>query len=163
MYDTILASPLKRTLRNALAAGAALGAGQGLMFWVFALAFWYGGQLVESGEMTLSNTLKVLASLCRFNVKDAAVASFAYFSDSLCMRWSQIVGRSVARHESNACVQVSMSLLFATIGISQAQLRFPEVANGSKAVARVFRGAAHLVLYEVGSRNVHPSHTTGLI
>ena len=61
MYDTILASPLKRTLRNALAAGAALGAGQGLMFWVFALAFWYGGQLVESGEMTLSNTLKVLA------------------------------------------------------------------------------------------------------
>ena len=60
LYDAVLATPLKRTLRNSLAAGAALVAGQGLQFWVYALSFWYGGQLVASGEMTLSNTLKVL-------------------------------------------------------------------------------------------------------
>ena len=59
IYNTLLANPIKRSLYNALAAGAAFGAGSGFIFWVFALGFWYGGQLIESGEMTLSNTLKV--------------------------------------------------------------------------------------------------------
>ena len=64
------------------------------MFWVYALAFWYGGRLVESGEMNLESTLKVF-----------------------------------------------FSILLATVGISQAQVAFPDVSKGSKAVARVFRGA----------------------
>ena len=59
IYNTLLATPIKHSLRNALAAGTAIGAGLGIMFWMYALAFWYGGQLVESGEMTLSKTLKV--------------------------------------------------------------------------------------------------------
>ena len=66
-----------------------------------------------------------------------------------------------AKHESNVCVQVFLSLLFATWGISQAQVRFPEVANGSKAVARVFRGVAHLVSHHETHIPVAPLDACG--
>lgn len=59
IYNTLLATPIKRSLRSALAAGIAFGAGSLFIFWMFALGFWYGGQLIESSEMTVSNTLKV--------------------------------------------------------------------------------------------------------
>lgn len=59
IYNTLLANPIKRSLRYALAAGAAMGCGQAFMFWVYALAFWYGGTLVKAGEMDLESTMKV--------------------------------------------------------------------------------------------------------
>jgi ABC-type multidrug transport system fused ATPase/permease subunit len=93
IYNSLLALPNKRSLSNALSSGAALGGGQGVMFWVYAFAFWYGGTLVEKGEMDLESTLMVF-----------------------------------------------FAILLATMGISQAQIAFPDVSKGSKAVARVFRG-----------------------
>lgn len=94
IYNRLLTKPNQRSLYNAISSGAALGIGQGIMFWVYAFAFWYGGRLVETGEMNLESTLKVF-----------------------------------------------FSILLATMGISQAQMAFPDVSKGSKAVARVFRGA----------------------
>ena len=94
IYNRLLAKPNQRSLYNAISSGAALGFGQGIMFWVYAFAFWYGGRLVDRGEMNLESTMKVF-----------------------------------------------FSILLATMGISQAQIAFPDVSKGSKAVARVFRGA----------------------
>lgn len=93
LYNSLLSKPNQQSLRNAISSGAALGLGQGMMFWVYAFAFWYGGTLVEKGEMNLEDTLKVF-----------------------------------------------FAILLATMGISQAQLAFPDISKGSKAVARVFRG-----------------------
>lgn len=92
LYNRLLTKPNRQSLVNAISSGAALGFGQGIMFWVYAFAFWYGGTLVEKGEMNLESTLKVF-----------------------------------------------FSILLATMGISQAQVAFPDIAKGSKAVARVFR------------------------
>lgn len=99
IYNNLLAEPNRRALYNALSSGAALGFGQGIMFWVYALAFWYGGRLVERGEMSLESTLKVF-----------------------------------------------LGILMATMGIGQAQMAFPDVGRGSKAVARIFRGEKLLSL-----------------
>lgn len=93
IYNRLLAKPNKRSLFNAISSGAALGFGQGIMFWVYAFAFWYGGKLVDKREMSAESTLKVF-----------------------------------------------FAILLATMGISQAQIAFPDVAKGSKAVSRVFRG-----------------------
>ena len=97
LYNRLLTKPNRQSLVNAISSGVALGLGQGMMFWVYAFAFWYGGTLVEKGEMDLESTLKVF-----------------------------------------------FSILLATMGISQAQVAFPDLAKGSKAVARVFRGVALL-------------------
>jgi ATP-binding cassette, subfamily B (MDR/TAP), member 1 len=93
LYNSLLAVPNKRSQNNAIFSGAALGGGQGMMYWVYAFAFWYGGTLVEKGEMDLESTLMVF-----------------------------------------------FAVLLATMGIGQAQVAFPDVSKGSKAVARVFRG-----------------------
>lgn len=93
-YNRLLVKPCRRSLYHAISSGVALGVGQGTMLWVYALSFWYGGKLVERGEMDLESTLKVF-----------------------------------------------LSFLLATMGISQAQIAFPDISKGARAVARVFRGA----------------------
>ena len=54
---------------RAHASGLGFGFSQFAVFSVYALAFWYGGQLMRSGEMTFSEVLKVChaaqASRCR--------------------------------------------------------------------------------------------------
>ena len=44
---------------RAHASGLGFGFSQFAVFSVYALAFWYGGQLMRSGEMTFSDVLKV--------------------------------------------------------------------------------------------------------
>jgi ATP-binding cassette, subfamily B (MDR/TAP), member 1 len=94
LYRSMLSGPQQQSNKNALRSGAAFGFSQCVMFGVYALAFWYGGILVEDNEMNLEQMLKVF-----------------------------------------------FAILLATMGISQAQVAFPDVAKGKKAVARVFRGA----------------------
>jgi ATP-binding cassette, subfamily B (MDR/TAP), member 1 len=96
IYNDLLKIPNKRSLWNAVGSGFALGIGEGMMFWVYALAFWYGGRLVTKGEMDLESVLKVF-----------------------------------------------FAILLAAMGMSQANLAFPDVAKGGNAVARVFRGELH--------------------
>lgn len=54
-------------------------------------------------------------------------------------------------------MQVFFALIFATMGIGHAKLKFPDVAKGSKAVARVFRGAVVPPFSNVGTQNMHSS------
>lgn len=107
IYGAMLAGPNKRSARNALSSGTALGAGQCIMFLFYALAFWYGGREILAGRMTPLEMLKVF-----------------------------------------------FSLLLASMGVSQAQLMFPDVAKGKTAVARIFRGAWPL-LTRRAVRSVH--------
>lgn len=52
-------------------------------------------------------------------------------------------------------LKVFFAILLATMGISQAQIAFPDAAKGKKAVARIFRGApSPLSLCIVASRNI---------
>lgn len=44
---------------RAHASGLGFGFSQFAVFSVYALAFWYGGQLIRHGEMTFSEVLKV--------------------------------------------------------------------------------------------------------
>ena len=44
---------------RAHASGLGFGFSQFAVFSVYALAFWYGGQLIRNGEMTFSEVLKV--------------------------------------------------------------------------------------------------------
>ena len=94
IYSAMLQGPNRRSLRNALSSGTALGIGQCIMFLFYALAFWYGGREVLARRMTALEMLKVF-----------------------------------------------FSLLLASMGVSQAQVMFPDVAKGKTAVARIFRGA----------------------
>ena len=48
---------------RAHASGLGFGFSQFAVFSVYALAFWYGGQLMRSGEMSFNDVLKVLS--CR--------------------------------------------------------------------------------------------------
>jgi ATP-binding cassette, subfamily B (MDR/TAP), member 1 len=93
IYTDLLRIPNRRSLWNALGSGLALGVGEGIMFWVYAFAFWYCGRLVAKGEMDLESVMKVF-----------------------------------------------FAILLAAMGMSQANLAFPDVAKGGNAVARVFRG-----------------------
>lgn len=45
-----------------------------------------------------------------------------------------------------AMLTVFYSVLLSTMGVSEAQMAFPNVAKGKRAVARVFRGAPRHVL-----------------
>ena len=47
---------------RAHASGLGFGFSQFAVFSVYALAFWYGGQLIRNGEMTFSEVLKVCSA-----------------------------------------------------------------------------------------------------
>ena len=94
IYKEMLSGPNKRSYSNAIKSGMAFGASQGIMFWFYAIAFWFGGIMVRKGRMDSTDMLKVF-----------------------------------------------FAILLASMGISQAQIFFPDVAKGKTAVARIFRGA----------------------
>jgi ATP-binding cassette, subfamily B (MDR/TAP), member 1 len=80
IYRDLLAEPVRKGTRNALLSGAAFGVGQGIMFFVYALSFWYGSRRIQSGDM-----------------------------------------------ETRDVFTVFFSILLASMGISQAQMAFPDV------------------------------------
>lgn len=92
IYNNLLKDSHKHAQRSAVNSGAAFGAGQFIMFAVYALAFWFGGKEVEADRLNLEQMLKVF-----------------------------------------------FSILLASMGASQAQLAFPDLAKGKVAVARIFR------------------------
>eukprot|EP00892_Ulva_mutabilis_P010381 jgi/Ulvmu1/7715/UM039_0021.1 len=91
-YHTLVAVPVARMCRAGLTAGLLFGLSQFILFGFMGLAFWYGGKLVEEGEMDLQSMLTVF-----------------------------------------------YAILLSTLGLGDAQMAFPKVASGKKAVARVFR------------------------
>eukprot|EP00899_Mesostigma_viride_P013819 jgi/Mesvir1/22438/Mv17911-RA.2 len=58
LYERHLARPFKAGFRRGQVAGASYGASNFIFFCSYALCFWYGGQLIDRGEMTFDEVLK---------------------------------------------------------------------------------------------------------
>jgi ATP-binding cassette, subfamily B (MDR/TAP), member 1 len=54
-YHEAISSTVSERKRRGLISGAAFGYSQAMMFWVFALLFWYGSELVSSGKVSFLN------------------------------------------------------------------------------------------------------------
>lgn len=54
LYAGMLRQPFLKSQRYGNLQGFAFGASQGIQFAFYALAFWYGGQLLKKGEMDLT-------------------------------------------------------------------------------------------------------------
>ena len=56
-YDECLAGPAKQAVKKGLVSGFFFGFSQFVMFAGFALAFWYGSELADDGELTFKGIL----------------------------------------------------------------------------------------------------------
>jgi ATP-binding cassette, subfamily B (MDR/TAP), member 1 len=54
-YHEAVSSTVSERKKRGLISGAAFGYSQAMMFWVFALLFWYGSELVSSGKVSFLN------------------------------------------------------------------------------------------------------------
>lgn len=59
VYEKLLEKPQAAVAARAHASGLGFGFSQFAVFSVYALAFWYGGQLIRHGEMDFAQVLKV--------------------------------------------------------------------------------------------------------
>ena len=59
VYEKLLEKPQAAVAARAHASGLGFGFSQFAVFSVYALAFWYGGQLMRHGEMDFAQVLKV--------------------------------------------------------------------------------------------------------
>ncbi|KAK9861269.1 hypothetical protein WJX84_002505 [Apatococcus fuscideae] len=91
LYRSLLAGPTRVSRKSAWTSGFGFGFGQASIFFVYALVFWYGGQLISQGELTFESMLKVF-----------------------------------------------FAILLGAVGLTQAQMAFPDVAKASGASKRVF-------------------------
>ncbi|CAL8467005.1 g6541 [Coccomyxa elongata] len=63
VYEGLLAKPQAAVTARAHASGLGFGFSQFAVFSVYALAFWYGGQLMRAGQMDFAQVLKVLFAI----------------------------------------------------------------------------------------------------
>jgi ATP-binding cassette, subfamily B (MDR/TAP), member 1 len=63
IYDKSVSEPHKVAVRGAMVASAGFGLSQGMIYFFYCLAFWYGSVLVKSQEYTVANMLKVLFAI----------------------------------------------------------------------------------------------------
>lgn len=63
MFSQRLDKPLSVSKKNALLTGCAMGFSQLISFNFYALTFWYGGQLIEGGEIQFESFMKALFAL----------------------------------------------------------------------------------------------------
>lgn len=59
VYEGLLAKPQAAVTARAHASGLGFGFSQFAVFSVYALAFWYGGQLMRAGQIDFAQVLKV--------------------------------------------------------------------------------------------------------
>ncbi|KAL4166730.1 hypothetical protein KRP22_013983 [Phytophthora ramorum] len=62
-FSDLLQEPLSRGRREAHVNGLALGFGSFILFAAYALAFWYGGKLVDDGDITFKELTKTLMAI----------------------------------------------------------------------------------------------------
>jgi len=62
-YVAELHGPMKLAIRKSHLGGFLTGLGQFFLFGTFALAFWYGGQLISQGEMDFNQVMKVFFAI----------------------------------------------------------------------------------------------------
>ncbi|RHZ74187.1 hypothetical protein Glove_227g57 [Diversispora epigaea] len=90
-YQIAITSPHKIALKGIMISSLGFGFAQGALFFIYALAFWYGGKLVASGEYTPMEMLKAFfpilfmalgvgqASTFAPNISKAKIAAISIF------------------------------------------------------------------------------------
>ena len=69
--------PHKISVKGFLFSSFGFALSQGVLFWAYALAFWYGGQLIADGKYSSDNMLKVMFAIIFAAMSSGQVATFA--------------------------------------------------------------------------------------
>ena len=83
LYDRLLEAPTRALAARAHTSGLGFGFSQFAVFSVYALAFWYGGQLMRRGEMDFAQVLKACAHAARTLICKAMLTHHAHASHCL--------------------------------------------------------------------------------
>eukprot|EP00004_Rigifila_ramosa_P019345 TRINITY_DN48_c0_g1_i2.p1 TRINITY_DN48_c0_g1~~TRINITY_DN48_c0_g1_i2.p1 ORF type:complete len:683 (+),score=216.00 TRINITY_DN48_c0_g1_i2:1720-3768(+) len=75
-YEKALAGPAVLGVRRSHVAGLGFGFSSGVMFFAYALAFWYGGVLIEDGETEFGDVMRVIFTLMFGMFQLGQVSSF---------------------------------------------------------------------------------------
>ncbi|CAG8490787.1 8956_t:CDS:2 [Funneliformis mosseae] len=77
LYNKAIKKPHSIAIRGSIVSSIGFGLSQGLLFLVYALAFWYGGELVASQEYTQGDMLKVLFAVIFCAMAAGQTSTFA--------------------------------------------------------------------------------------
>ncbi|KAG9306772.1 hypothetical protein G9A89_005672 [Geosiphon pyriformis] len=77
MYEESLEKPHKMTLKGSIYSSIGFGLSQGLLFFVWTLAFWYGSRLLGNQEYTLEQMLRVLFAIIFTAMSLGQLSAFA--------------------------------------------------------------------------------------
>ncbi|RHZ83267.1 hypothetical protein Glove_99g187 [Diversispora epigaea] len=76
-YQVAITSPHKIAIKGIMVSSAGFGFAQGALFFVYGLAFWYGGQLVARQENTLNQMLKAFFAILFSAMALGQISTFA--------------------------------------------------------------------------------------
>eukprot|EP00667_Euglena_gracilis_P034598 EG_transcript_60664 len=62
-YDNLLSGPAKAAGKKAVVSGFFVGFSQFIIFAAFALAFWYGGQMIGDNKLSFTDVMKCAFAL----------------------------------------------------------------------------------------------------
>ncbi|CAG8696719.1 8997_t:CDS:2 [Cetraspora pellucida] len=79
LYQNALRVPHKIAIKGSLLSSFGVGTSQGILYFIWALSFWYGSRLIKSGEYDLKQMLRVMFAVV-FTAIDAAKAKVAALS-----------------------------------------------------------------------------------
>ncbi|GET00767.1 multidrug resistance protein 1 [Rhizophagus clarus] len=77
MYIEAIKEPHKIAIKGAILSSLGFGGSQGSLYFIWSLAFWYGGQLVMSGEYTVQTMLRVLFAVVFSAMAVGQMSTFA--------------------------------------------------------------------------------------
>jgi len=60
IYDRSVSEPHKLAVKGTMLASSGFSLSQGMIFFFYSLAFWYGAKLIKSQEYSVDNMFKVL-------------------------------------------------------------------------------------------------------
>ncbi|KAG1704957.1 hypothetical protein DVH05_004983 [Phytophthora capsici] len=81
-FNVLLAEPLESGRREARLNGVALGFSSFIVFATYALVFWYGGKLVDGGDITFGKLIRTLMAIMMSAQGVGSAASFLGDSDN---------------------------------------------------------------------------------
>ncbi|CAG8506586.1 14903_t:CDS:10 [Cetraspora pellucida] len=77
IYQNAIREPHKIAIKGSLLSSFGFGTSQGILYFIWALSFWYGAQLVKSGEYDLQQMLRVLFAVVFTAVSLGQMSTFA--------------------------------------------------------------------------------------
>ncbi|CAG8589114.1 1899_t:CDS:10 [Acaulospora morrowiae] len=77
LYKTSIRKPHRISLKGSIISSIGFGLSQGAMFFVYALAFWYGERLIENQEYNMKQMMKVLFAIVFSSIAAGQASTFA--------------------------------------------------------------------------------------